>query len=101
VLDAWAGEGRTDPPHLFVSCFIALGEDAPERLKSAAHRYWGTWEDPARRDAIIDQLTVTTPDRVRELVAHADAAGYDEVDFFSVTDDLEELDRLLAAFDLP
>jgi alkanesulfonate monooxygenase SsuD/methylene tetrahydromethanopterin reductase-like flavin-dependent oxidoreductase (luciferase family) len=96
VNEAWAANGRTDRPYLFVSCFYALGDDAVGRMAGLASRYWAGWADNEMRDQMIAELSVTNPDSIHRLIENVEAAGYDELNFLPITDDLADFDRLQA-----
>jgi alkanesulfonate monooxygenase SsuD/methylene tetrahydromethanopterin reductase-like flavin-dependent oxidoreductase (luciferase family) len=93
VLHAWNDAGRADRPHLFTSCFVALGDGAQQRMAAAARRYWAGWATDETRDLMVDLLSVTSEEGAHQLIANAEEAGYDEVNLLPVTDELAELDR--------
>jgi alkanesulfonate monooxygenase SsuD/methylene tetrahydromethanopterin reductase-like flavin-dependent oxidoreductase (luciferase family) len=92
-LDAWQRAGRSQRPHLTTSCWFALGDHAKERLQEAAAHYLSAggsnldlpFELPFHNEAALE----TAINECKE-------AGFDEVIFIPLTDDLGELDRLEA-----
>lgn len=95
VHEAWADVGRDDRPYMLLNCFFALGADAAERLRRAGQAYF----PPERREEVTAKLTVSSVDRVHEVIDNVAAAGFDELNFLPVTDDLAELDRLVEAIE--
>jgi alkanesulfonate monooxygenase SsuD/methylene tetrahydromethanopterin reductase-like flavin-dependent oxidoreductase (luciferase family) len=93
VLGVWADADRPDRPYLLVSCFVALGPGAEERMRRAATAYWAGWAPPEVRDAIVADLTCTSVAAVHSLLDTADAVGFDEVNLLPMTDDFAELER--------
>lgn len=93
VLGAWAEAGRDDRPYLFVSCFIALGDDAETRMRGMAEKYWAGWAAAEVRAFMVEQLTCCGETAVQQMIDNAEAAGYDEVNLLPITDDLAELER--------
>jgi hypothetical protein len=76
------------------SLWYALGEDADRRLSDAAARYFGL---PPGSDTPLGQLPAHSPDGVKMAVENCKEAGFDELMFIPVTDDLRQLDYLEAA----
>jgi alkanesulfonate monooxygenase SsuD/methylene tetrahydromethanopterin reductase-like flavin-dependent oxidoreductase (luciferase family) len=93
VLQTWTDAGRADRPYLFVSCFVALGPGAEDRMRQTATAYWAGWAAPEMRDAIVAQLTCTSESAVHSLLDTAEDVGFDEVNLLPMTDDLAELER--------
>jgi hypothetical protein len=93
-LGAWETAGRTERPYLMNSLWYALGEDADRRLSDAAARYFGL---PPGSDTPLGQLPAHSPDGVKMAVENCKEAGFDELMFIPVTDDLRQLDCLEAA----
>ena len=76
-----------------MSCFVALGPGAEERMRETAAAYWAGWAAPEMRDAIVAQLTCTSESAVHSLLDTAEDVGFDEVNLLPMTDDLAELER--------
>jgi alkanesulfonate monooxygenase SsuD/methylene tetrahydromethanopterin reductase-like flavin-dependent oxidoreductase (luciferase family) len=90
-LSAWDAAGRSDRPYLMNSLWYALGEDAGQQLSRAAAHYLGVSpESPSP----FGSLPVHSPDGVKMAVDNCQAAGFDELMFIPITDDLHQLDLL-------
>jgi alkanesulfonate monooxygenase SsuD/methylene tetrahydromethanopterin reductase-like flavin-dependent oxidoreductase (luciferase family) len=94
-LAAWEAAGRDRRPYLMNGVFFALGQDAPRRLHEAAENYIVTSSASNRsaREAYGD-LVASSADGVRFILDSSEAAGFDEVVFIPINDDLRELDQL-------
>ena len=95
-LDAWEHAGRSQRPYLVNSLWYALGDDAQQRLNDAANAYVGM---PAGSPSIFGELPVHSPDGVKMAVENCREAGFDELIFIPLSDDLGQLDLLEAALD--
>jgi alkanesulfonate monooxygenase SsuD/methylene tetrahydromethanopterin reductase-like flavin-dependent oxidoreductase (luciferase family) len=95
-VDAWEHAGRAEPPYLVNSLWYSLGDNAQERLSEGAARYVGL---PPGSPSPFGDLPVHSTDGVKMAVDHCHEAGFDELVFIPLTDDLGELDRLEAALD--
>ena len=95
-VDAWERAGRSARPYLVNSLWYALGDNAQERLRDAAAHYVGL---PPGSPSPFGDLPVHSSDGVKMAVEHCHDAGFDELVFIPLTDDLGELDRLEAALD--
>jgi alkanesulfonate monooxygenase SsuD/methylene tetrahydromethanopterin reductase-like flavin-dependent oxidoreductase (luciferase family) len=93
-LAAWDVAGRTERPYLMNSLWFALGPDAEPRLGDAAAHYFGL---PPGSSTPLGSLPVYSADGVKMAVDNCEAAGFDELMFIPVTDDLHQLDELEAA----
>jgi alkanesulfonate monooxygenase SsuD/methylene tetrahydromethanopterin reductase-like flavin-dependent oxidoreductase (luciferase family) len=97
---AWADAGREEPPRLVSGCFFALGvESAQDVLGRFAYEYLAVFGERAAR-ALAATVAVSTPERLRQAVADAEAAGLDEFILVPATTDprcLEAATRLLSA----
>jgi alkanesulfonate monooxygenase SsuD/methylene tetrahydromethanopterin reductase-like flavin-dependent oxidoreductase (luciferase family) len=90
-LSAWDAAGRSDRPYLMNSLWYALGEDAEQNLSSAAAHYLGV---PPESPSPFGSLPVHSPDGVKMAVDNCQAAGFDQLMFIPITDDLHQLDLL-------
>ena len=95
-VDVWEKAGRSERPYLVNSLWYALGDNAQQRLDAAAARYVGL---PPGSPSPFGDLPVHSADGVKMAVDHCHEAGFDELVFIPLTDDLGELDRLEAALD--
>jgi hypothetical protein len=95
-LDAWEQADRSARPYLVNSLWYALGDNAKQRLNDVTDGYLGL--QPGSPSPFGD-LPVHNPDGVRMAVDNCHEAGFDELIFVPVSDDLGELDRLEAALD--
>jgi alkanesulfonate monooxygenase SsuD/methylene tetrahydromethanopterin reductase-like flavin-dependent oxidoreductase (luciferase family) len=95
-VDAWERAGRSERPYLVNSLWYALGDNAKQRLDDAATGYIGL---PPGSPTPFGDLPVHSPDGVRMAVNNCREAGFDELIFIPLSDDLGELDRLEAALD--
>jgi hypothetical protein len=95
-VDAWQRAGRSQRPYLVNSLWYALGDNAEQRLDDAAAGYIGL---PPGSPTPFGDLPVHSPDGVKMAVDNCEAAGFDEVIFIPLSDDLGELDRLEDALD--
>ncbi len=93
-LAAWEVAGRTERPYLMNSLWFALGPDAERRLGDATAHYFGL---PPGSSTPLGSLPVHSADGVKMAVDNCEAAGFDELVFIPVTDDLRQLDDLEAA----
>lgn len=93
-VEAWDRAGRSERPYLVNSLWYALGDNAKERLDSAALHYLGL---PPGSPSPFGDLPVHSADGVKMSVDNCQAAGFDELLFIPLTDDLRELDLLEAA----
>ncbi len=59
-------------------CFFALGPDADEALREGVRAYLHVFGH-SFADAMVDTLTASTPEAVREIIDGAAAAGADEL----------------------
>jgi alkanesulfonate monooxygenase SsuD/methylene tetrahydromethanopterin reductase-like flavin-dependent oxidoreductase (luciferase family) len=92
VASAFEEAGRPRP-ELGVSCFFALGDGSLARLREVVDRYYG-FADAELRQATVSSLTIASREAIVETLAHAEAAGFDEVHFLPTTVDPTEIDRL-------
>ncbi len=96
VRSAWTDAGRTSRPWLATSTWFALGSDGPARLHGYATNYLGIFGE-AVATAMADLCRMNDPGVVRETVAALAETGADELVLVPTTDDVAELDRLIAA----
>ena len=95
-LEAWNAAGRTTRPYLMNGVFFALGDGAEERLEAAAEHYIVTSKASNRsaREAYGGDFVASSADGIRKLLDNSEAAGFDEVVFIPIGDDLRDLDQL-------
>jgi alkanesulfonate monooxygenase SsuD/methylene tetrahydromethanopterin reductase-like flavin-dependent oxidoreductase (luciferase family) len=100
VRTAWAEAGRTDAPVISTSLWYALGPDAEDRLRGYVYDYMRIFgEDAARAGAVAARCH--DADALRATVDEIAAAGLDELWLVPTTADPAELERTLAALQLP
>jgi len=87
---AWDEAGRAARPYLMNSLWVALGDRAEERMGEATTRYLGL---PAGSANPLGRPPCDA-DMVKRAVDNCREAGFDELVFIPVTDDIEELDLL-------
>ena len=92
IHEAWRDAGRDDAPHCSTSLWYALGDDAETRLRDYAFDYLRIFGDDLAR-AIADTAETFTPAAVRDAVAAASDAGFDELFLVPTTTDPDELTR--------
>lgn len=90
---AWAAAGRTDPPTLMSSWWVALGHGAGDQLRGYARHYLGIFGHDLAA-SLAEGCTAAGADAVRRSVEAAAAAGYDEVQLVPTSTDLDQLDQL-------
>ena len=84
---AWADAGREERPRLVSGCFFALGVDDPQDvLARYTYDYLVVFGERTAR-AMAGGVTVSTPDRLRQAIADAEAAGCDEFILVPATTD--------------
>jgi alkanesulfonate monooxygenase SsuD/methylene tetrahydromethanopterin reductase-like flavin-dependent oxidoreductase (luciferase family) len=87
ALRAWADAGREERPRLVSGCFFALGLDGSQDvLARFTYDYLEVFGERAAR-AMADGVAISTPERVRQAVADAEAAGCDEFVLVPATTD--------------
>ncbi len=78
ALDAWEAEGRSERPRLVSGSFYLLGgPDADAELKQFARAYLAVFGDRAA-DALSQLVSLSSPARLLDSLAAAEAAGCDE-----------------------
>jgi alkanesulfonate monooxygenase SsuD/methylene tetrahydromethanopterin reductase-like flavin-dependent oxidoreductase (luciferase family) len=78
AVDAWTRAGRTERPRLVNGTFFLLGgDDAQEELRRFARAYLAVFGDRAA-EGLSRLVNLSTPDRLRQTLDEAEAAGCDE-----------------------
>jgi alkanesulfonate monooxygenase SsuD/methylene tetrahydromethanopterin reductase-like flavin-dependent oxidoreductase (luciferase family) len=78
ALDAWEAEGRSERPKLVSGSFYLLGgSEADDELKRFARAYLAVFGDKAA-DALSQLVGLSSPARLLDSLAAAEAAGCDE-----------------------
>jgi alkanesulfonate monooxygenase SsuD/methylene tetrahydromethanopterin reductase-like flavin-dependent oxidoreductase (luciferase family) len=99
-LDAWERAGRSERPYLMTSCWFALGDNAEARLERAAANYLGVDSALLGLDSALPfELPFHDEAGLETAINECQEAGFDEIVFIPITDDLGELDRLEAVLD--
>ena len=93
---AWAEAGRADRPWLATSTWFALGPGAEERLYGYAFNYLSNFGERTA-SSLAKLCRLSDPGVLRETVAAIAETGCDELILVPTTDDVSEVDRLLAA----
>jgi alkanesulfonate monooxygenase SsuD/methylene tetrahydromethanopterin reductase-like flavin-dependent oxidoreductase (luciferase family) len=93
---AWVEAGRTDRPWLATSTWFALGPGAEERLHGYAFNYLSNFGDRTA-SSLAKLCRLSDPGVLRETIAAIGETGCDELILVPTTDDVSEIDRLLAA----
>jgi alkanesulfonate monooxygenase SsuD/methylene tetrahydromethanopterin reductase-like flavin-dependent oxidoreductase (luciferase family) len=91
--EAWETADRSEKPYMVNASWYYLGEDAEQTLNSAAVAYLGL---PPGSPSPFGNLPLHNPDAIAKAVADCEQAGFDELMFIPLTDDLAQLDRLEA-----
>jgi len=92
VRAAWSDAGRSDPPHLSVSLWYALGDGAADRLRDYGYAYMRIMGEELA-SAMAGGLSAHTPDALAEAVGTLEELGCDELFLVPTTADVAELDR--------
>ena len=90
---AWTNEGRSDRPRLVTGSFVALGPDAPTRLRSFAAEYLHVFSPELAR-SLADAMTLNEPSRLVDLLDAVEAEGADEFIVVPATSDPRMLEIL-------
>jgi len=97
AVDAWEAEGRAERPRLVSGSFYLLGgADADAELKRFARAYLAVFGDKAA-DALSRLVELSSPARLLDSLAAAEAAGCDEFILVPGTVDPDCLARTTAA----
>jgi alkanesulfonate monooxygenase SsuD/methylene tetrahydromethanopterin reductase-like flavin-dependent oxidoreductase (luciferase family) len=99
AVDAWEAEGRAARPKLVSGTFYLLGDDdtqADVELKRFARAYLAVFGDRAA-DALSQLVGLSSPARLLDTLAAAEAAGCDEFILVPGTVDPDCLERTTAA----
>jgi len=97
ALDAWEAEGRAERPKLVSGSFYLLGgPDADAELKAFARAYLAVFGAGAA-DALSRLVGLSSPARLLDTLAAAEAAGCDEFILVPGTVDPDCLERTTAA----
>jgi alkanesulfonate monooxygenase SsuD/methylene tetrahydromethanopterin reductase-like flavin-dependent oxidoreductase (luciferase family) len=97
ALDAWETEGRDERPRLVSGSFFLLGgPGADDQLKRFARAYLAVFGDRAA-DALAQLVGISSPSRLLDALAAAEAAGCDEFILVPGTVDPDCLERTTAA----
>lgn len=97
ALAAWDAAGRDGVPRLISGCFYALGGDHPGAvLRDFTYQYLAIFGEEFAR-AVAGEIDLCTPDRLRQAVADAGAAGCDELVLVPGTVDMRCLEATVDA----
>jgi alkanesulfonate monooxygenase SsuD/methylene tetrahydromethanopterin reductase-like flavin-dependent oxidoreductase (luciferase family) len=88
---AWDAAGRSERPYLINAVWYCLGDDAAQRLADTAARYIGL---PPGSPSPFGDIPLHNADAIRRAIDDCDAAGFDELMFIPLDDDLAQLDLL-------
>src|SRR5262249_5157048 len=94
--DAWTAAGRESRPFLTTRSWFALCAVAAARLHGHAYEYLSNYGDRAA-SAMAGLCRLSDAGVIRETLQALAETGCDEVVLVPTTDDVTELDRLLAA----
>jgi alkanesulfonate monooxygenase SsuD/methylene tetrahydromethanopterin reductase-like flavin-dependent oxidoreductase (luciferase family) len=95
---AWQSAGRPTAPRQVTGSFVALGDGAPEALRSFAERYLRVFS-PDLAASLAEQMPLHDPGRLSDLLDGLDEAGCDEFIVVPASTDLGLLDRLAGIVD--
>jgi len=97
ALDAWEAAGRIERPRLVNGSFFLLGgDDAAGELKRFARAYLAVFGERAAR-ALSELVELSSPARVCQAIADAEAAGCDEFILVPGTVDPRCLEQAITA----
>ncbi|MFI2184066.1 LLM class flavin-dependent oxidoreductase [Streptomyces sioyaensis] len=91
---AWADEGRTQPPRVVSLCYVSLGPDGRRHAEEYLHSYYAYIGTKARQAA---SRAVTDGRRLRDALAEYADAGCDEIVLFPCSADPEQVDLVAGA----
>lgn len=89
---AWHAAGREGEPRLAALTYFGLGSE--DESRAALRSYYGFTGDFAE---VIAQSAARTPERIREVAAAFEEAGYTELYFDPTVPSLDQVDRLADA----
>ena len=95
-VQSWSAAGRTKPPYMVNTIFVALGNDAEQRLSEYVSSYLQATK--GRISSPVGQFTSLSTfgiDGVRRAIDACEEAGFDELIFQPVTQGVTELDVLM------
>ncbi len=99
IEQAWDDAGRTERPRHVTSFWYALGEGAADQLAAYARRYLGIFGADVA-GSMADICTAHGEANLRRALERLSEAGCDEVVLVPTTDDVADIDRLVAAASL-
>jgi alkanesulfonate monooxygenase SsuD/methylene tetrahydromethanopterin reductase-like flavin-dependent oxidoreductase (luciferase family) len=88
---AWEAAGRSDRPYMVNAVFYALGENSKAVLNDTSARYSSA---PPGTPSSFGDLPLHNVGAIRRAVDDCETAGFDEVMFVPLSDDLSQLDLL-------
>ncbi|MFF7231571.1 LLM class flavin-dependent oxidoreductase [Streptomyces sioyaensis] len=91
---AWADEGRTQPPRVVSLCYVSLGPEGRRHAEEYLHSYYAYIGTKARQAA---SRAVTDGRRLRDVLAEYADAGCDEIVLFPCSADPEQVDLVAGA----
>ena len=91
---AWEEAGRSDPPHVSVSLWYALGEDAEDRLRGYCVDYLKVLGEGLAR-TFASGVSCHSPAALRDAVAGLEATGVDELFLVPTSAEVRELERTI------
>ncbi|MCF3175826.1 LLM class flavin-dependent oxidoreductase [Streptomyces sioyaensis] len=91
---AWADEGRTQPPRVVSLCYVSLGPEGRRHADEYLHSYYAYIGTKARQAA---SRAVTDGRRLRDVLAEYADAGCDEIVLFPCSADPEQVDLVAGA----
>lgn len=92
---AWRDAGRSTPPRRVGGFWYSLADDADTKLKTYVYDYLRVLGDNFAR-SVANSMTNHHPQAIRSTLQDMAAAGCEEVFLVSATDELAEVDRLMA-----
>jgi alkanesulfonate monooxygenase SsuD/methylene tetrahydromethanopterin reductase-like flavin-dependent oxidoreductase (luciferase family) len=92
ALEAWEKEGRPGRPRFVQNVYFALGEDAiSQRDDYLRYAYEGS---PGYDLAAMSEMIPATNEEIRMFAERMEALGVDELNFHSISADIDQISRL-------
>ena len=91
--EAWASAGRNSRPYRLGGFWYTLADEGQQKLYDYVYDYLAI-AGPEIATMMAESVNRSTPDRVRQALDNAEAAGCEELFMVPVTADLSEVERL-------
>ena len=91
VLADWRDAGRDGEPRFVAAAYFALGQNARSHIEAYIGDYYGFMPQMA---AMVAAAALSTPERIREVLASYESVGVDEFLLWPCDPDLNQVDML-------